>query len=260
MEKAAIPSHGSTINGMWYVAAGRGPHPVLLLLHGLPGFEENLDIAQAVRRVGWDVLTIHYRGSWGSPGTFSFSHAIEDGPAALAYIRDPDVSKRFRADPRRIVILGHSMGGAVAAHAAAYDPAVLALALVSAWDINSSALLLKSDEDRLKALQQTRLNMQALAGCTAEQLISEELTHGAEWSLANQAAGIGRRPLLLVTAAEGMAFQTEALEIASHRLGNPTITAVHFGTDHSYSDCRIALTTAVIRWLAQLKTSPEARK
>jgi pimeloyl-ACP methyl ester carboxylesterase len=58
------------LNAVIYVAAGKGPHPTLLLLHGFPGNEQNLDLAQAARRAGWNVLTLHYRGSWGSPGPF----------------------------------------------------------------------------------------------------------------------------------------------------------------------------------------------
>lgn len=46
-----------------YMAAGAGPHPTVLLLHGLPGNEQNVDLAQSIRRAGWNVLTLHYRGS-----------------------------------------------------------------------------------------------------------------------------------------------------------------------------------------------------
>ena len=75
MAAVRIPSHGAMMNGVIYRAAGAGPHPTMLLLHGFPGNEQNLDLAQAVRRAGWTVLTLHYRGSWGSPGNFSFAHA-----------------------------------------------------------------------------------------------------------------------------------------------------------------------------------------
>src|SRR3954454_22081602 len=66
-----IPSGGAGMNALLFLAAGSGPKPTLLLLHGLPGNEQNLDLAQAIRRAAWNVLTMHYRGSWGSPGTFS---------------------------------------------------------------------------------------------------------------------------------------------------------------------------------------------
>jgi pimeloyl-ACP methyl ester carboxylesterase len=55
------------LNAVLYIAAGEGPHPNVLLLHGLPGNEQNIDLAQSMRRAGWNVLTFHYRGSWGGP-------------------------------------------------------------------------------------------------------------------------------------------------------------------------------------------------
>lgn len=64
MQVLHIPSHGETINGIAYVAAGAGEHPAVVLLHGLPGNEKNLDLAQAIRRAGWTVVTFNYRGSW----------------------------------------------------------------------------------------------------------------------------------------------------------------------------------------------------
>ncbi len=65
-----IPSHALLINGVVYQPSGVGPHPTLVIMHGLPGNEKNLDLAQAVRRAGWNAVTFNYRGSWGSPGQF----------------------------------------------------------------------------------------------------------------------------------------------------------------------------------------------
>ena len=62
-----LPSHGALLNALVYVASGAGPHPVVLLLHGFPGNEKNLDLAQTLRRAGYDVLFFNYRGSWGAP-------------------------------------------------------------------------------------------------------------------------------------------------------------------------------------------------
>jgi len=48
----AIPSHGVAVNGWIYIANGKGPHPTLLLLRGLPGYSGDIDLVQAVRRAG----------------------------------------------------------------------------------------------------------------------------------------------------------------------------------------------------------------
>src|SRR5437868_9944020 len=50
MEEIAILNHGARINGFVYLSSGAGPHPVVIFLHGYPGNERNLDLAQAARR------------------------------------------------------------------------------------------------------------------------------------------------------------------------------------------------------------------
>jgi hypothetical protein len=54
-----IRSAGSAKLGQFFLASGEAPHPTMLLLHGTPGNEQGQDLAQAARRAGWNVLTMH---------------------------------------------------------------------------------------------------------------------------------------------------------------------------------------------------------
>jgi uncharacterized protein len=107
MVEAAIPSGGSRINAFVYLSAGEGPRPLVILLHGYPGYERNLDLSQAVRRAGYDALYFDYRGSWGSGGTFSFEHGLEDTDAVLAWVRDPANIAKYHFDAHRIALPAH---------------------------------------------------------------------------------------------------------------------------------------------------------
>jgi pimeloyl-ACP methyl ester carboxylesterase len=113
----AISSCSANLNAVLYQTSGPGPHPTALLLHGLPGNEQNLDCAQSLRRSGCNVLTIHYRGSWGSPGVFTIANCLSDAAAALEWLR-PANGRELRIDRQRLVVVGHGMGGFVAAHLA----------------------------------------------------------------------------------------------------------------------------------------------
>src|SRR6185295_11131178 len=73
-----IPSGNALLAGVIYRANGSQKHPTLLLLHGYPGNERNLDLAQVVRARGWNVIYFDYRGSWGSQGKFGFKNCVED--------------------------------------------------------------------------------------------------------------------------------------------------------------------------------------
>ena len=243
-----FPSNGVAFNGLAYVPAGAGPHPTLLICHGLPGNEKNLDLAQAVRRAGWVAITFNYRGSWGSPGTFSFSGNLDDAAAALAYIRDPTTAAALHIDPKRIAILGHSMGGWVAAKTAAREHGLIGAVLISAADM---ATLFSLPHDKLVA--EMADDMESLAGVTAESMASEREAHAGDYSMLAAATGLASTPLLVMSADDGLAPDADALVKAIRAHGGNRVLAMHVATDHSWSDHRIALESTVIRWLQKLK-------
>lgn len=256
METFQLPSHGSLLNALVYVAAGNGPHPVVILLHGFPGNEKNLDIAQTLRRAGYDVLYFDYRGSWGSPGDFSFTHCLEDTEAAIAYLRTPANAHKLRADPNFIVLAGHSMGGFVARYVAAHDPAIKATILISAAGM-ADRLGPATPEQRLKAVPAIAKGLAAegmapLAGCTPTSLAEETVAHADAWQSVPLAPRFAGRPLLVITSDDGLAPSNDAFRAAIPPAGT-RVTAVHFATDHSYSDRRIALQQTILDFLAKLK-------
>ena len=257
MDAFQLPSHGAQLNALTYIATGAGPHPVVVLLHGFPGNEKNLDLAQAVRRAGWDVLYFDYRGSWGSPGDFSFTHGTEDVAAALAYLRDPANATRLRADPKRLVLIGHSMGGFMAGYGTAHDPALIGAAIISGADFGAHQYVTHPTvtEDQVVARLAPRLaeeGMAPLAGCTPEGLAKEVWINRADWDFAAFAPGLGKRPVLLVSSDDGLAPTAKVLADELRKGGNTLVTEKHFTTDHSYSDHRIGLQATVLAWLATL--------
>jgi len=242
-----IPSGDVEINGIAYTAAGAGPHPAMLLLHGYPGNEKNLDLAQAVRRAGWTVVTINYRGSWGSPGNFSFAGNLDDAAAALAYLRDPANAETLGIDPARIVLAGHSMGGWVTAMTAERDHDLAGAILISAPNMGAVGRI---PRDRLIGLTST--SMESLAGVSAESMADELAGHADALDWTPAAAALAGPPMLILSAEDGLAPMTDALSGAVRGAGGAEVTDVHVDTDHSWSDSRIRLESEVIGWLAGL--------
>ena len=200
IETFQLPSHGAALNALMYIAAGAGPHPVVILLHGFPGNEKNLDLAQSIRRAGWNVLFFNYRGSWGSPGDFSFTHSTEDVDAALAYLREPANAAKLEANPKRIVLIGHSMGGFMAAYSGSRDPEVLGIGLISGADFGAGQLAAHPEITESQAVAHLAPHlasegMAPLSGCTAEGLAGEVYNHRADWNYGKFAAGMETRPV-----------------------------------------------------------------
>lgn len=244
-----LPSHGALLNAVLYTAAGAEKHPTMLLLHGLPGNEQNLDLAQAVRRAGWNVLTFHYRGSWGSPGTFSFAHCAEDAAAALAWARDPANAAKYGINADRIVVAGHSMGGAMAAQVAAADDRVAGVVLIDPADFAAIGRSFADPAKKAAFLHgEIEGDLPPLA-TTADALMAETAQAGPALDLAVQARGLADRPLLVIGAERGIGGMGMAAAEAARAAGGRWIEARMMPTDHSFSDHRIALETAVIDWL-----------
>ncbi len=251
-----IPTQGKPINGVIYSPAGAIPHPVAILYHGLPGNEQNLDLAQALRRSGWSVLTLHYSGSWGSPGTYSYQHLIEDGQEAVDFVRDRGNDAKYFLDPGRIVLVGHSTGGFVAVLTAAARPVdIRALALISASDDAGEAIAASPDPHKWRDwVRDSYGEQESLVGCTPEGLAREVRAHADSWSFAAVASRLTHMPMLMVTADDGLRAENEAFGQALVRAGGNAPTRVHMQTDHAYSDHRIALQETVVKWLEAYRT------
>ena len=246
-----VPSHGVDMDATFYLASGPGPHGTVLLLHGLPGYEYNGDLAQSIRRAGWNVLIFHYRGTWGTAGTFSFSSAMEDTAEAVRFLRDPANAAKYRSDPRRLVVVGHSVGGFLAGYEASRDPNVTAVAMIAAVNLGKINADPKGREERLKRWE-TQLH--PVQGENAQALFAEAERHAKDWDYVQWADTLHARPVLLVEADDQNHVDMEALAGALRQKGAGGLERFAVTTDHSFSDHRIALQTIVVGWLEKLAT------
>ena len=107
--------------GELWLPKARGLHPVIIMIHGgcwradLPGLELQAPLSQALTAHGWAVWNLEYRriGHLGAsyPGTFQDIAAGVDALRGLA--------KSHHLDLDRVVFVGHSAGGHLAAWAGA---------------------------------------------------------------------------------------------------------------------------------------------
>ncbi len=257
-KQMTLPSHGSMLLGVFYLAAGEGPHPTAIIFHGFPGYEQNLDIAQNLRAHGWNVLAMHYRGSWGVKGNFSFEHSAEDADTQIQFLLDPANAQKYRIDPHRIVVIGHSMGGYMAASAIAHNPRVAAAVLISAWNIGGGFAnrhqpggAPSSLKEEAKKLNEGN-NLAPLAGTSSLALAREIREHQQALNFLNLASHIAPRPVFVITASEGLAPSDHALAEALTKAGDTRVTERHWDTDHSYSGQRAELANAILQWAENL--------
>ena len=257
-EQMNIPSHGRTLLGVFYLAAGEGTHPTAVVFHGFPGYEQNLDIAQYLRAHGWNVLAMHYRGSWGVKGNFSFEHSAEDADTQVRFLLDPANAQKYRIDPDRIVVIGHSMGGYMAASAMAHNPQVAGAVLISAWNIGGGFENRHQPDSKPSTVAEEAKeltkdnNLAPLAGTSGLALAREIRNHQQTLDFLNLAPRIAPRPVFVITADEGLAPSDHALAEAITKAGDTRVTERHWNTDHSYSGQRAELAQAILQWVDNL--------
>ncbi|MFO7703562.1 MAG: alpha/beta hydrolase [Halopseudomonas sp.] len=110
----------------WFVPAPQA-HGVVLFLHGNAGnLSHRMDSIAMFHRLGYAVLIFDYRGYGRSSGKPSEEGLYRDAETAWAYL-----THARGIAPENIVLFGESLGGALAAHLAAWErPGALVLSSV----------------------------------------------------------------------------------------------------------------------------------
>ncbi|MEO1472651.1 MAG: alpha/beta fold hydrolase [Pseudomonadota bacterium] len=253
LEELNFQSQGARLNGLIYVANGEGPHPTVVLLHGYPGNEKNLDLAQDLRRAGFNVLFFHYRGAWGSGGRFSFANGIEDVGAALDFLRDPETARTYRVDPNKITLIGHSYGGFTALQAAAKDDSVTCVGGMAAADFGAIASSFENAPQARARFSAYADSLTMLAGQTGASAIAELDANRLGFDLRALSGALDGKRVLLVAARSDTAVPADRIHtpmVAAYS-ANAGIDLEHklLPGDHSFSWSRKALSRTVLRWV-----------
>lgn len=239
-----IPAGDLRMSGFAYLAAGAGPHPSVLLLHGYPGNEKNLDVAQAMRRKGWNVVFFHYRGAWGSEGEFSYRGAEQDVQTVLSYMRDEKNAKRLRIDTGKISIVGHSMGGHMAIAGILENPHVQCAVAYDGANIGAIAEGMTDNPERTAGWKAYGDGLFMLAGWSGEKAVNEVIEFAEELDLRKRAKKINGRPVLLIpadTQVIRMDLHINPLQAALEDTENAKITVTLIDDDHGHSGSRLEL-------------------
>lgn len=250
--------HGILISGkrgrllsVLYTAAGEGLHPTVLLLHGIPGCERNLDLAQALRRVGFHVMTFHYSGSWGSDGNYSLTNDLEDANTVLDFILQDE---KYGVDRQHIYAVGHSMGGFVCGQIASHRSEIKGAVLLMPCDIGRLPQIAQEEPSSFQTIEEVlHESAQWLTGTSGEVLLREALDNSADFCLEKAAVGLAQKPVLCIGGTLDMvtppALHCEPLIRTIQAAGGTTLQTVFYPTDHFFADYRLTVAETVTEFL-----------
>jgi uncharacterized protein len=225
--------------GVLYLASGGEPKPTVLLLHGCPGIEQNLDLAAALRARGWNVLAFHYRGCWGSAGRYDLRTISRDVTAAVDYLH---AGEHPSVDAARLAVVGHSLGGWAAVLAAAGDQRLRAVVACGAPTSLAAAKLSDAEID----WEFTRF-----LSAEPEEFARQRDEVGARPQPLDVVGSIAPRPLLVVHGTDDEWVPAAQGRALYERAGQPRSHIEIDGANHAFSWHREQLVKSIADWLAE---------
>lgn len=247
-----IPGERGNLFTLLYLPGGAGPHPTVLLAHGYPGCEQNMDLAQALRRVGFAVMTFHYSGSWGSDGEYALENCLEDAETVLTYLMEN--RDEWNLDEDRFFMVGHSMGAFVTAHMLARYEELRAGVLITPFDVGRVYLEGRKDPVCRRNLMEVLYCGDGwLRGFSADKLLNELSLHAREYRLTALCPSLSRKPILCIGANRDedapVALHCYPLCEAMEKGGARQFFYEEFCTDHTLASRRIILCRDVAEFL-----------
>lgn len=253
MSELTIVSHGKRLPGLIYQAAGDGPHPTALFLHGYPGNERSLDVAQAIRAKGWNAVYFNYRGAWGAEGEFSFLNAEQDVQSVINYLINPNNAKTLGIDPQRIALVGHSMGGHMAV-AGLLDHAKVRCAIsYDGANMGANGTGLFANEAARKLWHDYSDTLFMLNGWSGEKALNEIEQFGNQIDLTQRLATLGDRKILFIAADTDvvpMNVHISPLVEAIQAINPNQAELIVIKDDHAFSNNRDRIINETSRFLS----------
>ncbi|MGN6399620.1 MAG: alpha/beta hydrolase family protein [Flavisolibacter sp.] len=236
-----IPSGNSLLAGLLYSANGLQKHPTLLLLHGYPGNERNLDMAQIVRSKGWNVIYFDYRGSWGSQGTFSFDNCVQDVISVVSFCNKYQDS--LRIDTSNIVLFGHSMGGWVCLKALQKLPAIKKGFALSSWNIGEDFKNVATESEMVRLAKNH--GEYFVLNTSIKELFKPVIQNNNHYNLINDGKALANKQIIMLDEHNRNQQLAETIKAENRSFFDYEI----WQTDHSFTNKRLSLINKVLEFL-----------
>lgn len=229
---------GDTVSGYAFVASGEDQKPTVILAHGFPGFDNNFDLAQSLRRNNINVVHFYYRGSWGSEGTYMYSNCLEDVHRLVEYLSKEEQVEKFRIDPENLILLGRSYGGGVALIAGARSDKVKKIIGISSTNYGQ-VMANKVSLDELTSYS-SYMQKQVAINTDITDFLQEMLDNKEAFQILNYKEKLINKKVLLIE-------DSDRNNAWISQLNN--IDLVEMETDHGFIDKRLEMTALIISWI-----------
>lgn len=236
-EEITITIGNDSIAAYAMLAAGKEKKETVILLHGLPGNERNLDLAQDLRRNGRNVIYFNYRGAWGSQGEFLFSNLTKDVKHVIDFFSTPKNSEKYRIQTDSFILFGHSMGGKVALLSGAQDDRIKKIAVYAPWNFGAGPV---PTQEFMKQYYKNNIKPLFMLNTEIESFTKDYFLNRKSFDLKQYKNKLNAKKVLILDNHNRNKNWIEYLGIIDYQI---------LDTDHSFSDKRLELIEKVSEWL-----------
>jgi dienelactone hydrolase len=256
--------------GKFYVAAGEGIYPTVILLHGFPGNEKDvLGIGNKLAQSGINALTFNYSGTFQSQGLTSWENNQKDIRAAFDFIYQPKNVTRYKIDTSLIYLGGWCHGGGMALVYAASHPEITTVFSIAGNDFGEFMREYTHNPEMTKMIDKMFADMNAPKGTIRFEkgaLPKEMAETGIEkinpvFDLRKDAPLLAQKDILLIGGWNDAQTTVDHFLLPLYRaLQKENATSLQikaFQDDHYFRNSREEVAQTVIDWL---KTAQERKK
>ena len=250
---------GHIIQGKFYTAATKSdPRPTVLLLAGFPGNEDDvLGLGAELSAHGLNTMTFNYSGTYQSEGDYSLRNSQLDIEAALDFLRDEAIVKKYHLTPGEIVLGGWSYGGGMALSYAANHPDIQHIFSIAGTDHGEFAREYLRNAAFAEMVNEIFDSLRYLDGpvrFSGKAAIREELIQNpTPYDVSSRAPDFVDRNILLIGAWDDLNVTIEYHILPFYRalmeLDAENVQLNAFQDNHGFENSRLALANTIVEWL-----------
>jgi len=240
VERLIFKSAGNRLIGALHKPSGiKVLPPAVLVLHGFPGMAPILnDVVYYLCQSGFAPMSFHYRGCWGSGGSYSFLGAFRDTQKALDLLL-----AREDLDTNNLTIIGHSFGGLIAILMAAKNDMVKAVAALC------PVADMREELSSIKAKNILKRGLPFVSGFPMKQAIKEWDALSRQYDPIGYIEKVAPRPFLLIHGNKDDIIPLKCSKKLFSKAFDPKSMSVVSGADHIFAGNHKKTIESIIIWL-----------
>lgn len=259
LEAFRIKHEGIELQCYFHRATGKGPFPTIILLQGwASGGKDSLQIGATLAGSGINSLTIHYRGTYLSEGVFTYDGLYEDLDYIYNLMKTAEFQKKFNIDPSKIIIGGHSFGGAHSITYAANNPQIEYVFSVGAPDHAQVARAYANDPQIAEMLDALFAEMEAPKGPVrgGVEALRDLVKNPDRHDLRKLAPHFKGRKLLIISGWDDPRATVDDHSLPFYRAlkkaGVEDVRFIAYHTDHSFKNVRKQMIDDILNWISEI--------